>query len=159
MKPIIEPTPAALARALSEIAALVVRQVRAELHRHHPLGLSYTQIRALSAVRSRPGTSLGEVAVFVGLGLPTASKVVDELVRQALVERRAAPEDRRRLELRITAEGAELLNRAVAPARASVAELLEPLDAEERAVVARALALLQPLLVPGERSEEGDGGE
>lgn len=145
-----------VARALVEVSSLVMRHVRAVVRRQQTAGLTYTQIRALSAVVSRQATSVTEVAEFLGLGLPTTSKVINELVRRGLMVRDSAPDDRRRVLLAGTEAGRRLLEEAVEPAYATVAELLEPLDQAGKATVLRAMELLQPMFLPSGRYGEDD---
>ncbi|SRR5690606_32311172 len=146
-----------VARALVDVSSLVIRRVRAVVRRQ-PTGLTYTEIRALSAVLTGQDTSVTDVADFLGLGLPTTSKVINELVNRGLVVRRPAPDDRRRVVLKGTRAGRRLLEEAVEPANAAVAEVLAPLDEADRAVVLRAMELLRPLLLSGSRCGEEDSG-
>src|SRR6266705_2135926 len=99
------PTSIDVAAAVLNAAQLVLRLVRAEVRRQHPVNLSLTQIRALDYVRANPDTSLSAVADYVGLALPSASVLMDGLASRALVARFAGSGDRRRLRLRVTAAG------------------------------------------------------
>src|SRR5207244_12793438 len=99
------PTTADVAAAVADGAHLVLRLVRAEVRRQHPVNLSLTQIRALDYVRANPDTSLSAVAAYVGLALPSASVLLDGLASRALVARFAGSGGRRRLRLRVTATG------------------------------------------------------
>src|SRR5258705_13457523 len=90
-------TTAQVAGAVLHAAQLVVRLVRAELQRQHPMNLSLTQIRALDYVNANPDTSLSPVADYVGLALPSASVLIDGLTKRALVGRLPASDDRRRV--------------------------------------------------------------
>lgn len=145
------------AHLVIEVASLVIRRVRAELRQREDAALTFTEVRALGFVRGNPTASLSDAAEYLGLQAPTTSKVVEELVRKRLVRREPAADDRRRVTLLATPEGEAALEAAVAPARERVAELLAPLAGDERDTVRRAMELLHPLLVPGERS--GGGGE
>jgi DNA-binding MarR family transcriptional regulator len=65
----------------------------------------------LSAVQmTEPGT-LNQVAANVKRGAPAISRAIDTLVRAGFVDRQADPENRRRLQLRLTDAGREFLNR------------------------------------------------
>jgi DNA-binding MarR family transcriptional regulator len=65
----------------------------------------------LSAVQmTEPGT-LNQVAAKVKRGAPAISRAIDTLVRAGFVDRQADPENRRRLQLRLTDAGREFLNR------------------------------------------------
>jgi DNA-binding MarR family transcriptional regulator len=159
MKPNQDDGTYAVARALVEVSSLVMRRVRAVVRRQRTAGLTYTQIRTLSAVASRQATSVSDVAEFLGLGLPTTSKVINELVRRGLMVRRSASDDRRRVLLASTEAGKQLLKEAAEPAYAAVAEMLEPLDPAGEEAVLRVMELLQPLVLPAGRCGEDDEGE
>lgn len=59
---------------------------------------------------TEPGT-LNQVAARVKRGAPAISRAVDALVRAGLVDRQADPNNRRRLQLRLTEQGRAHLNR------------------------------------------------
>jgi DNA-binding MarR family transcriptional regulator len=145
-----------IARELVEVCALAVRLVRAEVRRRPTAQLTYAQIRALGAVAGAGGISVNEAAEYLGVGAPTTSKVMSELVDRGLVERGGAPDDRRRVVLRETDRGRRILKEAVEPANVVLAELLDSLREEERVLVLRAVQLLRPLLQPGGRSMQED---
>ena len=65
----------------------------------------------LAAVQSSEPGTLNQVAARVKRGAPAISRAIDALVRSGLVDRQADPENRRRLQLRLTEEGRAFLNR------------------------------------------------
>ncbi len=138
---------AALADEVMDAALLVTRLVRRELGRRQPGGLSVSQVRALSFLDWNQGASLAEVAEHIGLGAPATSRMVDDMVRRGLVARDAAADDRRRIALALLPEGTRALERAVAAARAPLAERLARLGAQDRARLSGALASLREALV------------
>jgi DNA-binding MarR family transcriptional regulator len=144
-----------LAAALVELAAQVVQLVRAEVRQVGAAGLAYSQVRSLRFLKTRPGAALSEVAEGLGLGAPTVSKAINELVEQGMVRRTGDCSDRRRVVLELTDEGAEALRRASSVAHARIARLLEPLDEAELDLVWRAIDILEPLLSTTE-CESGD---
>jgi DNA-binding MarR family transcriptional regulator len=145
-----------LTRTLVEVSALVMRRVRAEVRQRPTGGLTYTEIRALSAVIQGHGRSVTEAAEFLGLGVPTTSKVITELVERGLVERKECADDRRRVELDGTKEGRQVLSEAAEPANQVIAGLLAPLTAEERELIGRSLALLHPLVLAADRCKTAE---
>lgn len=147
----------ALADEVLDAALLVTRLVRREVGRRRPGGLSLSQVRALSFLDWNHGASLAEVAEHIGLGAPATSRVVDDLVRRGLVARDAAADDRRRIALALLPEGTRALERAVAAARAPLAERLARLGAQEKARLSAALGSLREALV-AESTGPGGGG-
>jgi DNA-binding MarR family transcriptional regulator len=144
-----------LAEAMVELAAQVVQLVRAEVRQVGAAGPAYSQVRSLRFLKSRPGAALSEVAEGLGLGAPTVSKAINELVEQGMVRRTGDCSDRRRVGLELTDDGAAALRRASSVAHARIARLLEPLDEEELTTVWRAIDILEPLLSTTE-CESGD---
>lgn len=64
----------------------------------------------LAAVETTKGGTLNQVASNVGRGAPAVSRAVDTLVRAGLVDRQPDPDNRRRLQLRLTEAGRDRLN-------------------------------------------------
>src|SRR4029453_236041 len=65
----------------------------------------------LAAVQSTEPGTLNQVAARVNRGAPALGGRMDARVRAGLVARQADPENRRRLQLRLTDQGREFLNR------------------------------------------------
>jgi DNA-binding MarR family transcriptional regulator len=146
-----------VAERIVELASRVVQLVRSEVRQHQTTGLPVSQIRALKFLKENPGASLSDVAESLGLGAPTVSKAINELVEGGMVSRTGDSADRRRVTLHATAGGLAALREASEVAHAQVAKLLEPLDGEEVAAVERAISLLQPLFCVSYRCEsEGE---
>ena len=142
------PSPPGCAGAVMDTAIHVVRLVRAEIRRRRPAGLTVTQLRALGFLRAFPGASLAELAEHLGLGAPTASKLVGSLAGRRLVRQRVAAGDRRRRALHLTARGATGLDAGFRLCRRQLAARLATLSAAERRVVLRATVLLRPVVTP-----------
>ncbi|HVU31529.1 MAG TPA: MarR family transcriptional regulator [Sphingomicrobium sp.] len=96
----------------------------------------------LSAIASNEPATLGQVAKSIARGAPAVSRSVDTLVRAGLVERTQDPDNRRRLSLRLTADGRE---RLAAPTAGSSNLLLklERLAHSELRAVERAIEILE----------------
>jgi DNA-binding MarR family transcriptional regulator len=139
-------SPEGCAAAVIDTAFLVVRLVRAEIRESRPAQLSLQQVRALACVERAAGASLSMVAEQIGLALPSASHLVDGLVRRGLLARRNDADDRRRIRLDLTARGTASLRRAMDLARTTVAERLAGLTASERRALVESMDLLRPHL-------------
>lgn len=127
---------------LLEIMPLIMRAVRS-IHIDQSLDLTVPQFRALLFVQRHKGTGLSEASEFLGLTLPSASKLVDQLVKRRFLDRENDPEDRRRMVLRLTARGNALLKDAHRAVRAQLAEVLKGLSGAELATLHDTLRLLQ----------------
>jgi DNA-binding MarR family transcriptional regulator len=77
--------------------------------RWRDLDISMQQLRALYLLRDEEEASVGRLAELFGMGLPGASLLADRLVRSGYVERRADPDDRRRVLLSLTRVGDRLV--------------------------------------------------
>lgn len=98
--------------------------------------------KLLMQVSSNEPATLNEVAAAVGRGAPAVSRAVDALVRAGLVERTQDPDNRRRLALRLTAQGREELENV--PKAGSGLELrLERLAQSELRAIERAIEILE----------------
>lgn len=130
-------SPASLAArfsALTEVLTPVTTADRADAgHR-----------KLLAAIEERAPATLGEVAMAVGRGAPAVSRSVDVLVRSGLVERTADPDNRRRLALRLTAEGSARLKEAP-QANAALAERFARVAQSELRALERAIEILERL--------------
>jgi MarR family transcriptional regulator, organic hydroperoxide resistance regulator len=111
--------------------ALLVKAIQRELERRvndamRPLGLTGPQADALVVIGQAQPLSLKELGDLLIAEAGHPSRLVDRLVEAGLVERLAAGDDRRRVELSLTARGRRLEKRVLA-ARESVFELAREL--------------------------------
>jgi len=125
-----------------------MREIRAEMRRAAPPGLSVPLFRALIFARSQPGASVSALAAHLGVTLPTASVAVDKLCEHRLLESRAAPDNRRRRALHLTPEGERAVHRAMTHTIGVFSERLAGLGPEALGDVLHALDLLERHLEP-----------
>jgi MarR family transcriptional regulator, organic hydroperoxide resistance regulator len=107
--------------------AISVKAGQRELERRmneamQPLGLTAAQADAVTVIGLAGPLSLKELGELLIAEAGHPSRLVDRLVEARLVERRAADDDRRRVELSLTPQGRRLEQRIQA-ARESVLEL------------------------------------
>ncbi len=74
-------------------------------NRLRAIGISASQWRVLSVLRSHGTLTIGRIAEHALMEQPTVSRVVDQLELDGLVVRRIADADSRRIEVRLTAKG------------------------------------------------------
>ncbi len=72
------------------------------------LELSFAQTRALFMLAARNQLTVSELARLLGVGNPTASILVQQLVDRGLVMRSESPTDRRQTILRLSPKGLEI---------------------------------------------------
>lgn len=141
------------AQTVLDVVPAVMRVLRAEMRRHRAPALTVPQFRALVWIEGQPGTSVSQVAEHVGLTRPSASVLVEALVRRRLVTRRPHPTDRRRVTLDLTAGGLAVVQASRERTLAFLAERLGALSDAQRAQVTEALiGLRQSVLAPADES-------
>jgi DNA-binding MarR family transcriptional regulator len=111
--------------------ALLIKAAQRELERRmndamRPLGLTAAQADALLVIGQTEPTSLKALGDLLIAEAGHPSRLVDRLVEAGLVERRAAGDDRRRIDLSLTARGRRLVKR-VETARQEVLDLAREL--------------------------------
>jgi long-chain acyl-CoA synthetase len=116
------------ARAVARLA----KQVEVALA---PLDLSLPQYRVLGLLADG-STAASVLARQLAVSPPSVTAVVDGLVGRGLVERRADPEDRRRLTLLLTRDGRKLVATADAAAEARLDDIAGFLDEPPEALAA-----------------------
>ena len=134
------------ANELLEVVPAIMRNVRAQMRNHRGLDLSVPQFRSLAYLTSHDGCSLSDLAEFIGLTLPSASKLIDGLVMRKLVTRDPSSDDRRRIMLRLTESGWVTWNTAYVATRSYLSELLTILSDVDRGTVIACMQLLRPLV-------------
>jgi DNA-binding MarR family transcriptional regulator len=131
------------AREVLDTVPTVMRFIRTEMRGHRAPGLSVPQFRSLVYIERAGGTSLGGVAEHLGLTPPSACKLIDGLVGRGMATRRESEDDRRRLTLEITPEGARAVAVARAETQKNLSRILGALDDEELQCVTRAMSALK----------------
>ena len=106
-------------------------------------GLTLAQYHLIEPLRRGGALTVSELAVGAGVAAPTATRMLDALVRDGLVTRRPAVHDRRAVLIALTGAGREAVREAgrrVEEVRARVRDQLTPREQEEAAALLRRLA-------------------
>ncbi len=135
--------PATLADGLRPVLLRLSRELRRETE---SLGVTSRQVTLLWLVRQQPGLSLRELAAEERISAPALSGHVDRLEKAGLLERARSTDDRRRVGLTLTVDGAKLLKRVRARRTTWLAQRLRQLNQDEVAAVEAALEPLRRLL-------------
>jgi DNA-binding MarR family transcriptional regulator len=98
----------------------------------------------LAAVAATSGGTLNQVAARVKRGAPAVSRAVDALVRAGLIDRQPDPENRRRLQLRLTEAGLSRLNQPPV-ADSSLEGRISKLAHSEQRALERGIEILERL--------------
>ena len=135
----------ACAAQLIEIVPLIMRTIRALMRSHSAAELSVSHFRALHYVKRHPDCSLSALAEHVGLSVPAASRMIDALVNDQLIERELLASDRRYVALHLSEHGSHILQSAQTGALQSLTAMLAPLSEVERDAIVQALEPLRAI--------------
>lgn len=137
-----------IAAEVLEVVPAVMDALRHAMRAHVGEQLSVPQFRCLNYIAQHPGASVSAVAGFLGVTLPTASTMVERLVRAGAVQPRTDADDRRRSSLHLTAAGAAQLDEIRQGARAELAQVLAGRSADELRALHAGLAVLRQVFAP-----------
>lgn len=121
-----------------------------------PLGITAAQFRILTTLSTRPTLTSADLARIYDVKPQTMIKQVALLEGKGLIQRRESSANRRLLELTLSDEGRQCLDRCQSEARRLEAEILAPLAAAEQGVLRNALSRLNEAMG---REVEGPGAE
>ena len=135
----------ACARELLEVMPLVMQDLRRTMRSHSAPDLRVPELRSLAFLRHYPGSNLTDLADYIGVSLPSMSKLVDALAYRGLIDRQPDPSDRRRVRLSLTAEGASVLAKAREAVKSRFALRLSRLPEKDIELVTAGMVLLREL--------------
>jgi DNA-binding MarR family transcriptional regulator len=134
-----------------------------------PTGLNVGRYRALSVIWRLKACTMSELSIISASDRTTLTRIVDNLVKAALVDRHAGAGDRRKVELTITPTGLSALHRAEAVVEGCNAECLADMPDELQRTMVRGLEsmlgrmgrtaeqmekVLRPRLAPGSETSD-----
>lgn len=103
------------------------------------VGVSGSQLQALAIIATQPHVGVSALAHAMLVRQPTASNLVEQLVRLGLVKRKKSGTDLRARELTITPKGRGILARAPGPVVGVLADAIASLSPESIADLRRSL--------------------
>lgn len=113
-------SPIELRRLLRDLEQELTRTLRINLAQS---GLSVDEWALINMLGDGKGHAMSEVSEATGVPSPTATRMVDKLISQALLHRATDQGDRRRVLVALSPKGKEL-HRRVAPAQDQIADLI-----------------------------------
>lgn len=120
----------------------IARQIRTQSQ----WAISPTQVATLGTIIEHQPLTNREIADLERVKASTASKTVDALERAGMVARVADPNDRRCVQVTVTAAGHAFADEVRAAGRTWLADRIDALDAARVAALAEALPALEGLL-------------
>lgn len=135
-------TEQALATKLIEIVPYLYRSLVAVVEEELDERLTMQQVRVLGYLYRQPGSSLGDLARWRDVSLPTMSKMVQCLVNRELVTRTPDPENRRAICITVTPAGERIYLAILTRLQHRVSELLATLSPEQQTAALEILECL-----------------
>jgi DNA-binding MarR family transcriptional regulator len=133
----------------SQLRLAVMRLAR-RLRQRADAGITPSMLSALSSVARRGPMTLGDLAGTERITPATLSVIVGRLEQSGLVARESDPSDGRVVLVRLTADGRRLIERSRKRKTAYLARGIDRLDSTEREALARALPVLERLILLGD---------
>lgn len=133
------------ARELLDTMPLVMQDLRRTMRSRSAPDLRVPELRSLAFLRHNPGSNLTDIAEYIGVSLPSMSKLIDTLSTRKLIERTPDALDRRRVRLNLTEAGEAVLAKARDAVKFAFATKLEQLDPDHIQAITSALVLLKQL--------------
>jgi DNA-binding MarR family transcriptional regulator len=121
------------------------------------LDLTMPQLKTVMIVMSLQGATIGQLAKRLGVGLPTASGIVDRLHEHGFVNRQEDPEDRRITRVTPTEKSREIVEKLQSTDNVFWKHLLSDLSVEDLRTVTSALAILLKALHKNLPSNDNTG--
>jgi DNA-binding MarR family transcriptional regulator len=106
-------------------------------------GLSIPDWRVMAVLARLPGSSAQELVRWTRMDKVAVSRGVSRLLERGLLQKLMSTQDRRRSELRLSAQGEQVYREIMPMARGYEASLLENISAEHRQLLDEILADLQ----------------
>lgn len=132
-----------LVERLTHFTARLVRRLRLlERREVSCCGVPFAQGMVLQVLHRDRRQRMSSLADEVGVAQSTATRLVEPLVREGLVRRSQAAEDRRAVEVELTAGGQELATRLAEGSERCCEGMLERIPPEKRDQVVESLELL-----------------
>ena len=105
-------------------------------------GLSMPQFNILMQLHYQRACGVSDISARMDISSAAASQLVEKLVQAGLLERAEDPNDRRVKQLRLTSNGRDLVEAALAARYRWVDELIENLEPAEREKMAEAMQII-----------------
>lgn len=122
------------ARVVAGIIAASLAEVEGEV--------TLPQLRVLVVAADRGSMNLGDVAEVLSVHPSNATRLVDRLVQEGLLDRRDDPQNRRQLQLTLTQSGHRLVDSVLQHRKDAFRDLLSTQPARTQEALAKAMSAL-----------------
>ena len=104
--------------------------------------LSVLQIQTLIYLNNTEKNSMGDIAAYLQIELPSATSLVNKLSRQKLIQRKSDKDDKRFVRITITEKGKSLLDQAIKERKGKLQNILSHLSGDEKSELLKLLSTL-----------------
>ena len=104
--------------------------------------LTVAQLRVLLVLHTEGPSRMSSIASTLNIALSTATGIVDNMVKKALVEREDDPQDRRLVICKLSPQGQEIINRLWTSGQFKLEKLLDGLTLEQLGKAAEVTEML-----------------
>lgn len=101
--------------------------------------LSVVQLQTLVFLKKNTLSPMKKIADYLQVELPSATNLIDNLVKTKLVARKADTHDKRLVTVALTDKGTDLLQKAKKERTATIETVLAPLSEDEKSTLQRLL--------------------
>jgi DNA-binding MarR family transcriptional regulator len=130
------------AKMILDIVPPLMRYVKNEMRVLAKSELTVTQFRVLARL-SRSAAANRELAEWIGVSAPTMTRMIDALLHKELVTRIQQSEDRRQIEMKLTAKGQTTFDQIKEAVQRKLAEKIRDLPNDKRKSIADGLGALR----------------
>lgn len=109
--------------------------------------LSYVHMNLLRILDNHPGETVGDIARYMKVSYPAATKTIDKLVRFGLLKRREDSYDRRIAHLHLTSSGKKIVEKYYNLKNAEIEKVISDLGIENAKVLNRQMHEFSQALV------------
>lgn len=109
--------------------------------------LSHVHMNLLRILDTRPGETVGDIAKYMKVSYPAATKTIDKLVRLGLLKRREDPQDRRIAHLHLTTSGKKMVDKYDHLKKQEIIKILDNISPEDALNLNRQLHDLSEAIV------------
>lgn len=139
---------------IEEVLISLRRIIRAmDLHSKHLVkttGLTTAQLLLMQTVRDKKEMTIGELASDIHLSQATVTTILDRLEARKLLIREGSKEDKRKVHIRLTDEGRDIISNAPVPLQAHFIEQFSRLEPWEQSLMLSSLQRIAQMMDAGD---------
>jgi DNA-binding MarR family transcriptional regulator len=121
--------------------------------------LTVTQLRVMVTLQTAGSAKMSDLAAGIGVALPTATGIVDNLVNKGLVIRETSPRDRRVVICRLSPQGIEMIGKLWEFSGQQIKKMLEGLSYDQLQKAVDVVDILYNTISQARQSQERESSK